>query len=65
MAKFLVTKFSRMTKLWHSWIYTLCVQATHFVVPKVQVDHPWDLTDDDISIVMSTVKKVALKLREF
>lgn len=34
------------------------------VIPKVQVDHLWDLTDEDYAAVMATSKKVANRLRE-
>lgn len=34
------------------------------VIPKVQVEFVWDLDDDDYRAVMSTAKKVALRLRE-
>lgn len=34
------------------------------VVPKAQVDHLWDLTDEDYRAVMATVKQVAARLRE-
>lgn len=41
------------------------VQPGHvLVVPKNQVEFVWDLTDDDYVAVMTTVKKVALRLRE-
>lgn len=40
------------------------VQPGHvLVVPKNQVEFVWDLTDDDYVAVMTTVKKVALRLR--
>lgn len=34
------------------------------VVPKKQIDHLWDLPDEDYQAVMSTCKKVALHLRK-
>lgn len=34
------------------------------VIPKVQVEFVWDLSDEDYRAVMDTVKKVALRLRE-
>lgn len=34
------------------------------VIPKVQVDHIWDLDDGDYKAVMDTSKKVANRLRE-
>lgn len=34
------------------------------VVPKKQIDHLWDLPDEDYQAVMATAKKVALRLRE-
>jgi histidine triad (HIT) family protein len=34
------------------------------VIPKKQVEFAWDLEDDDYAYLMSTVKKVALRLRE-
>lgn len=34
------------------------------VIPKVEVEFLWDLDDDDYSAVMSTAKKVALRLKE-
>ena len=34
------------------------------VVPKVQVDHAWDLATDDYQAVMATAQKVAHKLRQ-
>jgi histidine triad (HIT) family protein len=34
------------------------------IVPKKQVEFLWDLTDEDYQAVMSTVKKVALRIRE-
>jgi histidine triad (HIT) family protein len=33
------------------------------VVPKVQVDHLWDLAEEDYQALMATVKKVAGRLR--
>lgn len=34
------------------------------VVPKKQVDHLWDLDDEDYQAVMATAKKVANRIRE-
>jgi histidine triad (HIT) family protein len=34
------------------------------VIPKTQVDHLWDLTDEDYRAVMDTSKKVAKRLRD-
>jgi histidine triad (HIT) family protein len=34
------------------------------VIPKKQVDHLWDLEDDDYQAVMATVKKVGQRIRE-
>lgn len=34
------------------------------VIPKVEIEFLWDLDDDDYSAVMSTAKKVALRLKE-
>lgn len=34
------------------------------VVPKKQIDHLWDLPDQDYQALMSTCKKVALHLRQ-
>jgi histidine triad (HIT) family protein len=34
------------------------------VIPKVQIDHLWDLPDEDYQAVMATVKKVANRIRE-
>jgi histidine triad (HIT) family protein len=34
------------------------------VVSKVQIDHLWDLEDEDYQAVMATSKKVANRLRE-
>ncbi len=34
------------------------------VISKKQIDHLWDLPDDDYQAVMSTVKKVANRIRE-
>jgi histidine triad (HIT) family protein len=34
------------------------------VIPKKQVQFVWDLDDEDYKAVMSTAKKVALRLRE-
>lgn len=41
------------------------VQPGHtLVIPKKQVDFMWDLDDEDYHAVMSTVKKVAVRLKE-
>lgn len=41
------------------------IQEGHvLVISKKQVDHIWDLPDEDYQAVMSTVKKTANKLRE-
>ncbi len=41
------------------------IQPGHvLVVPKKQVPFVWDLDDDDYQALMSTVKKVAQKIRE-
>jgi histidine triad (HIT) family protein len=34
------------------------------VIPKKQVQFVWDLADEDYAALMSTVKKVALRIRE-
>ncbi len=34
------------------------------VVPKKQIEKPWDLPDEDYQALMSTVKKVANRIRE-
>jgi histidine triad (HIT) family protein len=34
------------------------------VIPKLQIDHLWDLPDEDYQALMKTLKKVALHLRE-
>lgn len=34
------------------------------VVPKVQIPFVWDLADDDYRILMESVKKIALHLRD-
>ena len=34
------------------------------VIPKKQVDHLWDLKDEDYQAVMATCKKVANRIRE-
>lgn len=34
------------------------------VIPKRQVEFVWDLTDEEYSAVMTTSKKVALRIRE-
>lgn len=41
------------------------VQPGHvLVIPKVQIDHLWDLPDEDYRAVMDTCKKVAAKMRD-
>ena len=41
------------------------IQPGHvLVVPKVQIDHLWDLSDDDYQAVMAISKRVAQRLRE-
>lgn len=40
------------------------VQPGHvLVIPKAQIDHLWDLSDEDYQAVMTTVKKVAERMR--
>lgn len=34
------------------------------VIPKTQIDHLWDLSEEDYQAVLATTKKVALHLRE-
>lgn len=34
------------------------------VIPKAQIDHIWDLEEDDYQAVMNTVKKVAVRIRQ-
>jgi histidine triad (HIT) family protein len=34
------------------------------VIPKVQIDQVWDLSDEDFSAVMATSKKVAKHMKE-
>lgn len=34
------------------------------VIPKAQIDHLWDLTNDDYEAVMNTTKKVAIRIRQ-
>lgn len=34
------------------------------VVPKLQIDHIWDLPDDDYDYLWKIVKKVGLRIRE-
>lgn len=34
------------------------------VVPKKEIDHIWDLSDEDYQALMSTVKKVGLRIKE-
>ena len=34
------------------------------VIPKVQVDHVWDLSDDDYQYLLNVVKKLAIHIRE-
>jgi histidine triad (HIT) family protein len=41
------------------------IQPGHtLVIPKIQIDHLWDLPDEDYQAVTKTCKKVALRLRE-
>lgn len=41
------------------------VQPGHvLVIPKAQVDHLWDLPEEDYRAVMDTAKKVAQRMRE-
>jgi histidine triad (HIT) family protein len=41
------------------------IQPGHtLVVPKKQVDHLWDLADDDYLSLMAATKKVAARLRQ-
>jgi len=41
------------------------VQPGHvLVIPKVQIDHVWDLPDEDYRAVFDTAKKVAQRMRE-
>jgi histidine triad (HIT) family protein len=41
------------------------IQPGHtLVVPKVQVDHLWDLNDEDYLSLMQATKKVASRLRQ-
>lgn len=41
------------------------IQPGHvMVIPKAQVDHLWDLEEQDYQAVMATVKKVANRQRE-
>jgi len=41
------------------------VQPGHtLVISKMQVDHHWDLPDEDYDALMRACKKIALKLRE-
>jgi histidine triad (HIT) family protein len=41
------------------------IQPGHvLVVPRKQVDHVWDLADDDYQALMATARRVAHKLRE-
>lgn len=34
------------------------------VIPKIQVDHIWDLSDDDYHYLLQIVKKLGLHIRE-
>jgi histidine triad (HIT) family protein len=38
------------------------VKGHTLVIPKTQVENLWDLSDEDYQAVMSTVKKIALRL---
>ncbi|OGL24800.1 hypothetical protein A2884_02420 [Candidatus Saccharibacteria bacterium RIFCSPHIGHO2_01_FULL_48_12] len=41
------------------------VQPGHtLVVPKKQIDHLWDLPNEDYQALMATTKKVALRMRQ-
>ena len=40
------------------------VKGHTLVIPKKQVEHVWDLEDEDYQAVMMAVKKVALRLRD-
>lgn len=41
------------------------VQPGHIlVIPKTQIDHIWDLSDDDYLAVMATAKKIAAHQRQ-
>lgn len=40
------------------------VEGHTLVIPKVQVESLWNLTDDDYNAVMNTTKKVAKRLKE-
>lgn len=40
------------------------VRGHTLVIPKIQVDHLWDLPEKDYLAVMATVKKVADRLRD-
>ena len=40
------------------------VEGHTLVIPKAQVEFLWDLPDEDYQAVMTTVKKVATRLRE-
>jgi histidine triad (HIT) family protein len=41
------------------------VQPGHtLVVPKIQIDHLWDLPDEDYQALMATLKRVAQRMRE-
>jgi histidine triad (HIT) family protein len=38
------------------------VRGHTLVIPKTQVENVWDLSDDDYSALMNTVKKVAVRI---
>jgi histidine triad (HIT) family protein len=40
------------------------VRGHTLVIPKAQVDNMWDLSEEDYLAVMTTVKKVALRLEK-
>ncbi len=40
------------------------VKGHVLVIPKVQVENVWDLSEDDYVALMTTVKKVALRLKD-
>lgn len=41
------------------------IQPGHvLVIPKLQIDHVWDLPDEEYAALMQTCKKVAYRIRE-
>lgn len=51
----------------HTFAFLDIMPATRghvLVVPKRQVEFVWDLADDEYAAVMSTSKKVAMRIRE-